>query len=202
MRKIICYLLVLNSFVLFAQDKVERLAEIELNVPKKTKKLTIGKVKKKSKVRMKMNLKGKDRGYSRSRFFAYDSIYQQTPFIEEIKILTRSNVRNAKFEVYLHQVKEDGRLGEVLHEKPFIGIAKKRKKKTKISLSENPIEFPENGVFVVVRWIYSEENLYEVNTYEVGGSKGSMELLAPDFFTFENHRKRAVELNSFLVLTN
>ncbi|WP_196889994.1 hypothetical protein [Aureivirga sp. CE67] len=192
MRKTLFYFLLLNSIFIFAQD-FETLPEVKLEVPKKTRKLVVGKEKKSLIGLMKANYKGKNRNFFGYRSFLYDSIYQSTPFIEEVKILTRSDVKDAKFEVYLHRIKQDGGLGEVLHEKPFIGVAKKRKKRTTISLNETPILFPKEGVYVVVKWIYSEENKYKML---------NSKLIAPDIFLLEKNEKGRSEINAFLILTN
>jgi len=108
-----------------------------------------------------------------ARYFPYDEIYSKTRFLEGIKILTNSDVKDAKFNVRLYDVNENGEPGNYIYDKNIIGIARKGKKVTEVDLSDLGIEFPRNGFFIAIEWFIIDENRYEYE-YTMQGSKKKM----------------------------
>lgn len=98
-----------------------------------------------------------------ARFFDYNDNYAKTKYLKRIKVLTNSDVRDAKFNVRLYNINENGAPGDYLYDKNIIGIAKKGKKITEIDISELSIAFPENGFFVAIEWLIIEHNKHEYN---------------------------------------
>jgi len=105
-----------------------------------------------------------------ARHYEYKEGYKETPFLEKIKIVTKSKIRDAKFNIRLYRVNENGAPGNYLYGKNIIGIAKKGKKRTEIDVSELNIEFPKTGFFIAFEWLIIEDNKYEFN-YTINGAK-------------------------------
>lgn len=98
-----------------------------------------------------------------ARFFQYEKRYHKTPYIKKIKLLTDSEIKNAKFNLRLYNVDENGKPGNYLYQDNIIGFAKKGNKYTEIDISDLKIQFPESGFFVAVEWLIIEENKFEYN---------------------------------------
>ncbi|MDX2135324.1 MAG: carboxypeptidase-like regulatory domain-containing protein [Saprospiraceae bacterium] len=96
-----------------------------------------------------------------ARYFEYNDSYAQTPFISRIRVLTSSNVKDAKFNVRLYGVNENGEPGGYIYDDNIIGIAKKGTKITEIDVSDLGIQFPETGFFLALEWFIIENNRYE-----------------------------------------
>ncbi len=105
-----------------------------------------------------------------ARYFPYEEKYNQTRKLEEIKILTRSSINDAKFNVRLYSVNEAGEPGQYIHDQNIIGTASKGKKVTKIDLSNLNIELPKEGLFIAIEWLIIDDNRYE-STYTDQKSK-------------------------------
>ena len=105
-----------------------------------------------------------------ARFFPYSEHYHQTNFLKSIKFLTKSDVQDAKFNVRLYTVNEQGEPGNYLFDKNIFGIAKKGSKITIVNLSTMQIEFPKSGFFIAIEWLIIEPNKYEFK-YTMEGSK-------------------------------
>jgi hypothetical protein len=95
-----------------------------------------------------------------ARYFEYKQEYEETPFLNKLRIVTKSHVKNAKFNIKLYRPDESGAPGEYLCDQNIFGFAKKLKQYTEIDLSDLNIVFPENGLFVSVEWLIIEENEY------------------------------------------
>jgi len=98
-----------------------------------------------------------------ARYFPYQENYNKTRLLNGIKILTKSDVRDAKFNVRLYSLSEDGKPDKYIYDKNIIGIARKGKKITEIDLSGLHIEFPKKGFFIAIEWLIIDDNLYEYN---------------------------------------
>ena len=96
-----------------------------------------------------------------ARFFKYTEEYERTPFLEKIRILTRSDVKNSKFNIRLYGINEKGEPENYIYNENIIGIAKKGKRITEIDVSKLDIEFPEKGFFIAIEWLIIENNKYE-----------------------------------------
>ena len=108
-----------------------------------------------------------------ARYFPYDETYSKTRFLEGIKILTNSDVKDAKFNVRLYDINDNGEPGNFIYDKNIIGIARKGKKVTEVDLSDLGIKFPRNGFFIAIEWFIIDENRYEYD-YTMQGSKKKM----------------------------
>ncbi|PQJ79270.1 carboxypeptidase-like regulatory domain-containing protein [Polaribacter porphyrae] len=115
----------------------------------------------------------------RARYFAFDKKINETPFLSEIQFYTMSDIKNAKFNVRLYEVDENGKPGNYLYDKNLIGYARKGNKLTTIDLSHLDILFPKKGFFISVEWFIIQENSYEY-TYREEGSRKKMKAVAYD----------------------
>jgi len=108
-----------------------------------------------------------------ARYFPYKGNYESTTFLKEIRVVTASDIKNAKFNIRLYKVNKDKGPGEYLFENSIYGYAKKGKSVTKIDLSDFFIQFPKEGFFIVIEWMIIEENYYKSwTTYK---DKGKVE---------------------------
>jgi CRISPR/Cas system-associated exonuclease Cas4 (RecB family) len=96
-----------------------------------------------------------------ARYFPYKENYESTTFLKEMRILTDSDIKDAKFNIRLYKVNRDNQPGEYLFENNIYGYAKKGKSITKIDLSDFFIQFPKEGFFIVIEWLIIEENYYK-----------------------------------------
>jgi hypothetical protein len=105
-----------------------------------------------------------------ARRFLYQESFSKTRRLDKIKLLTTSDVRDAKFNIRLYHINEDGEPGKYIYNENIIGIARKGKGITEIDLSKFNLQFPESGLFVGFEWLILESNKYET-TYTIEGSK-------------------------------
>jgi hypothetical protein len=147
------------------------LDEIIISSKKLTQELIVGKFKK-----LKINhyYKNGIKPWIIARFFNYKEKYDKTPFLKKIRLLTKSDVKNSKFNIRLYALNENGEPKNYIYDKNIIGIAKKGKKITEIDISKLNIEFPENGFFIAIEWLIIEENKHEYK-YTMQGSKKKLE---------------------------
>lgn len=138
--------------------KVTDLDEVVLKTKKQSKKRLLGKFKK-SKINHYFGTGTKP--WITARYFEFDKEYEKTPFVNKIKVLTNSDVKDAKFIIRLYGVGENGQPENYIFDENIFGIAKKGKKITEIDISELNIQFPEKGFFVAIEWLIIEENKYE-----------------------------------------
>lgn len=101
-----------------------------------------------------------------ARYFSPDADWQQTPYLKKLIIGTKSTVRNAKFNVHILAVNQDGTPGHELAESNIIGIAKKGIHDTEIDLTPYHLTAPDTGFFVAVEWLIIPENKYIVCHYK------------------------------------
>ena len=105
-----------------------------------------------------------------ARQFKYKPQYDSTPFLEKISLVTKSEVKNARFNVRLYQLNEQGEPAEFLYDQNIYGIARKGKKLTEIDLSDLYLTFPKQGLLVAIEWLIIDENAHQYN-YTLNGSK-------------------------------
>ena len=105
-----------------------------------------------------------------TRFFPFEEIFNQTPYIKKIRLLTRSEVKDSRFNVRLYSVNESGEPGNYIYDENIIGIAKKGKKNTEIDISYLNFRVPEKGFFIAIEWFIIEQNKYHYD-YSMLGSK-------------------------------
>lgn len=149
---------------------ITELDEVIIDSRKSTQELIIGKFQK-SKINHYFGVGIKP--WITARFFKYDNRYNQTPFLKKITLLTRSDVKDSKFNIRLYSVNENGKPENYIYEKNIIGIAKKGKKTTEIDISGLNIEFPEKGFFIAIEWLIIQNNKYEYD-YTIEGSRKNL----------------------------
>lgn len=98
-----------------------------------------------------------------ARFFPFDSSYSNTPYLKTLKFRIYTDIRNAKFNVRLYSIGENGKPNNPIYEKNIIGIIKKGIKNIEIDLSDLDISFPEDGLFVSYEWLIIKENQFKVS---------------------------------------
>lgn len=108
-----------------------------------------------------------------AKFFAYDSLYSSTPFLKKLKFLTRSDVKNAKSNIRLYGVDENGSPGEIIYDKNIIVTSQKGKKWTEIDVSTLGIRIPESGFFIAIEWLIIPDNKYRFK-YVLEGSDNTI----------------------------
>ena len=160
---------------------VTELEEIVISSKKLTQELTIGEFKK-SKINNYFGCGIKP--WITARYFEYKDDYEKTSFLKTIRILTKSDVKNSKFNIRLYGVSENGEPENYIYNQNIIGIAKKGKKTTEIDVSKLNIEFPESGFFIAIEWLIIEENKYKFK-YTMEGSRKKSEGISyePDIGT-------------------
>jgi len=157
--------------ILELKPMTTELDEVIINSKKLTQELIVGKFKK-SKINYYFGCGIKP--WITARFFKYKEKYDKTPFLKKIRLLTRSDVKNSKFNIRLYSVNENGEPDNYIYDQNIIGIAKKGKKTTEIDVSKLNIKFPENGFFIAIEWLIIEENKYEYK-YTMEGSRKKLE---------------------------
>ncbi|WP_299123199.1 carboxypeptidase-like regulatory domain-containing protein [uncultured Tenacibaculum sp.] len=145
-----------------------QLDEIAITTKKKNKKQIIGKFRK-SKINFYFSC-GKTPWVS-ARYFPYKENYNDTAFLDKIRILTNSEVKNAKFNIRLYGVNEKGEPEGYIHDSNIIGVAKKGKRITEVDISDLNIQFPEKGFFVAIEWLIIDTNKYEYKYKRKGSNK-------------------------------
>jgi len=123
----------------------------------------------------------------RAQFIPFHSKYKDTPYLESIKFLTDSDVKNAKYNVRLFRPDNKGEIGEPLFQNNLIVTARKGAKKSILDLSKQFIRFPENGLIVAIEWLNIEENRHDYK-YTISGSKKKFKRtsIEPSFSAFIN----------------
>ncbi len=106
-----------------------------------------------------------------ARFFDYKAEYKETQYLNKIRLVTNSDIKDAKFNIRLYSMNENGEPDDFIYDKNIIGIAKKGKHITEIDLSNLNIRFPKEGFFVAVEWFIIESNKYEYEYVMVGKNK-------------------------------
>ena len=95
------------------------------------------------------------------KYFDFNKDYTKTPFLNKIRVLTNSDIKDSKFIVRLYSVGKDGQPENYIYDENIFGIAKKGKKITEIDIADLNIEFPENGFFIAIEWLIIDENKHE-----------------------------------------
>lgn len=98
----------------------------------------------------------------RARFFPFDSRYAKTPYLQKLKFRIYSDVKNAKFNIRLYSIGENGEPKNPIYHKNIIGLVKKGIRNTEIDLSDLAIIFPVDGIFIGYEWLIIPENAFKV----------------------------------------
>ena len=106
-----------------------------------------------------------------ARYFPYEPLYMETPFLQTVKVLTNSDTRGAVFNIRLYSVAPDGAPQDYLYDENILGVARKGKTITEIDLRKLNICIPKQGLAVAVEWLLIESNKYEYRYTEKGSKK-------------------------------
>ena len=88
-----------------------------------------------------------------AKYFRYQPYYKKTPYLNEVRIATHSDMEDSKFILKLYTVNSKGEPEGYLFKDNIIVTAPKGKKVTKINLQALKIAFPKEGFFIAVEWI-------------------------------------------------
>lgn len=94
------------------------------------------------------------------RIFHYSPEYSQTPFIKEIRVLTKSKITGAKFNLRLLNVTDAGVPEEDLLTENLIVEVAKGTNKSIIDISQYRFQFPPSGICIALEWLIIDENIY------------------------------------------
>ncbi len=93
-----------------------------------------------------------------AKYFEYKPIYEKTPILKKIEILTISECNSATFNLRLFNANTKGEPTCDILNKNIIVTAKKGKNKTSIDLSDYNISIPKEGFFVSFEWLIIDSN--------------------------------------------
>ena len=148
--------------VLELKPFVFELDEIVIKPRKQNRKLKIGKIRK-SKIKAFYTSQAKP--IIVTRYFGYKEKYNQTTFLDKIRILTYSQFIDSKFNIKLYGINNEGKPEGYIYSENITGIAKKGKNITEVDISDLNIDFPKDGFFLAVEWLIIKSNEYELNTF-------------------------------------
>jgi len=94
------------------------------------------------------------------RIFHYSPEYSQTPFIKEIRVLTKSKINGAKFNLRLLNVSDAGAPEEDLLTENLIIEIPKGTNKTSVDISQYRLQLPPSGICIALEWLIIDENIY------------------------------------------
>jgi hypothetical protein len=97
-----------------------------------------------------------------AKYFNFFSLYEQTPYLKQLKILVDSRVK-ASFNLRLINANENGEPTSDILNKNLIIKTGSGKRNIKVDLSEYNIQFPKRGFFVALEWLTIESNKSEFN---------------------------------------
>ncbi len=146
--------------------QIEYLDEVIVSAPSKKRKLTklVSKI---DKSKLNAYLPGvKEKRTMFAKFFQYNDDYQKTPFLQEIRIATRSEIKDAKFNVRLFAINENEEPEGYIYPRNLIATAKKGRNITRIDLSNFNLQIPKEGFFIAIEWLYLSEDSYYWNSYQ------------------------------------
>lgn len=149
----------LENSVIYLNDQSETLEEMIIIPKLGTKEIKVG-------IPMKNENYGfmifSDQNVKASTYFGnkYTIDSQKFLFIREVNLKTRSKVNNAKFAIRIYDVNEIGEPGQLLHDEPIYGIAKKGKTITNINLENLNLQLTSKEFFVFFEPLFIKENHY------------------------------------------
>tara|TARA_R110002049_G_scaffold294590_5_gene481313 strand:+ start:14855 stop:15751 length:897 start_codon:yes stop_codon:yes gene_type:complete len=147
----------INSSVELTPQSIN-INEVKIIADKRPKKLVIGSLKK-SKVNC--HLRSSTLPWIATRYYEYSEIYSKTPYLNSVKIYTISETKDAKFNIRLYAVNQEGLPENYIYDKNIIATAKKGYHLTEVDLSAYKIPFPKNGFFLAVEWLIIDSNKFE-----------------------------------------
>ena len=111
----------------------------------------------------------------------YNIEFDETPFLKQIIVATRSQIDNAKFGLRLYEG-SDSLYENPLNSKPIYAVAKKGKREVEIDLQDLWLQFPKDGLVLVFEFLIIPENRYDYTvTMQKTGTKESRISYQPTF---------------------
>lgn len=101
----------------------------------------------------------------------FSNTNEKPTFLQNVTVLTKSEIENAKFLVRIYNVDENHRPTDEMYHENIIATARKGSHKTTINLADFNIKIPKNGIFIAIDWIKTNENIYTY-TYTTENVKG------------------------------
>lgn len=183
-----------KEIVIYLKPKSYEIKEVHVKPNKEKREIVINSLKNK---RSNHNFACWDYAWIAAKYFTNKPEYNETPYINSIRILTDSRVKNAMFNVRLLSTNENGEPFEEIYNENLIAYARKGKNTVSINVSDKNIYFPENGLFIALEWLIIEENVFEFN-YTKKGSKEKYEGISyePRFSVF----KKQVESETWMYI--
>lgn len=118
-----------------------------------------------------------------AKYFSFSPLYDQTPYIKQLKILVDSRVK-ATFNVRLINANDNGEPTSDILNKNLLIETGSGKRSIKIDLSKYNIQFPQKGFFVALEWLTIESNKSEFNYIDPNSKKKISEIrYEPSFGT-------------------
>lgn len=164
------------------QPKTYEIELITVKPSKNTKKIVVNKIPNR---RSSNHLVCSIYSWMSARYFEFKTEYQSCPRVKEIKILTRSNITESKFNIRILSANEKGEPFEDIIGENLIATTKRGNDVVMVNIDSINFRFPENGFFVAVEWLIIDENKY-ISTYSMKGEKEKRKeiMYDPKFGTF------------------
>ncbi len=105
-----------------------------------------------------------------ARYFEYKAVYQNCPFINEIRVLTHSQIEGSKFNIRIISANDKGEPSEEIISENIIVSTPKGNHIVTVDLAYLNLIFPENGLFVALEWLIIDENKRN-HIYKMKGEK-------------------------------
>lgn len=106
-----------------------------------------------------------------ARYFSPETIQDGFKHLEQIKILTSSEVNSASINIRIYGNGDNGQPGEALIQENILSSIKKGKRISTIDLNEFHLLLPQNGFFIAIEILIIEENKYEFEYFEESSKK-------------------------------
>jgi hypothetical protein len=105
-------------------------------------------------------------------FMPFSPNYEATPFLDQVSFVLWSRVANAKFQIRLLEVGENGQPGKDLLPKPLIGTSPKGVNvEQTLDLSQYNLKIPKEGLFIAFEWFIIPENAIESSSKKKGSKE-------------------------------
>ncbi|KAA3440235.1 carboxypeptidase-like regulatory domain-containing protein [Rufibacter hautae] len=106
-----------------------------------------------------------------AQYIPYKPGYAATPFLDQISLVTLSNLKNASFKLRLLRIGEGGAPGPDLLSTPLLGTAPKGIKTVTLDVSQHDLQMPAKGFFIAFEWLVIKQNRYEAVDPETGAKE-------------------------------
>ncbi len=139
--------------IIFLIPKVFELNEVVIERPKFQKEIEIGEKLQKKAIRISDKV-----GNLKARYFPFNESFSETRLIKKVKIVTQSQIPNAKFKIRVLSVNSKGFPDADLIEEEIIVTVKKGRNENVIKFEKYNLVFPDNGVFIVFETLFLDTN--------------------------------------------